>query len=98
MNPEWNEEFVVKLSSNPLTTVTPVSLNTKTNLSSLNESSSLQSYNPTSDNCNVITEQLEFFLAKFKLKMFVYDYDRGFLNDDLIGYANIDLANLKENV
>ena len=30
--------------------------------------------------------------------MIVYDYDRGFLNDDLIGYTTIDLVGLKENL
>ena len=35
---------------------------------------------------------------KSKLVMLVYDYDRGFLNDDFIGYANIDLNSLKENM
>ncbi len=39
---------------------------------------------------------LDFVLAKYKLKMFVYDYDRGFLNDDLIGYSDIDLFQLKD--
>ena len=42
--------------------------------------------------------QLEFFLAKFQFKMFIYDYDRGFLSDDLIGYHLIDLRSLKENM
>ncbi len=28
--------------------------------------------------------------------MFVYDYDRGFLNDDLIGYSDIELLHLKD--
>ena len=44
------------------------------------------------------TSQLEYFISKFKLKAFVYDYDRGFLSDDLIGYQSIDITNLKENM
>ena len=44
------------------------------------------------------SSQLEFFISKFKLKMVVYDYDRGFLSDDLIGYQFIDLKALKENM
>ena len=38
-----------------------------------------------------MNDSLEGILSKYKLKIFVYDYDRGFLNDDLIGYANVDL-------
>ena len=34
---------------------------------------------------------------KSKLVMNIFDYDRGFF-DDFIGYANIDLVSLKENV
>lgn len=41
---------------------------------------------------------VEILLSKCKLKMFVYDYDRGFLNDDLIGYTTIDLIGLKETL
>lgn len=44
------------------------------------------------------SEQVESLLSKFELKVFVYDYDRGFLSDDLIGYGEIDLKSLKENV
>ena len=47
---------------------------------------------------NPMSESLSSFLAKFNLKMFVYDYDRGFLSDDLIGYADIELESLRENV
>lgn len=43
------------------------------------------------------SNSLEYILSKYKLKMFVYDYDRGFLNDDLIGYAMIDLNCVKNN-
>jgi Ca2+-dependent lipid-binding protein len=35
---------------------------------------------------------------KSRLALHVYDYDRGFLNDDFIGYANINLCSLQENV
>ncbi|CAF1029366.1 unnamed protein product, partial [Brachionus calyciflorus] len=79
LNPEWNEDFSVKLS--------PLFLLNTTNSSQNNESIN-----------NLIMEPYESFLSKFNLKMFVYDYDRGFLSDDLIGYANIDLTNLKVNV
>ena len=44
------------------------------------------------------TDSLKSFLAKFNLKIFVYDYDRGFLSDDLIGYADVELDSLRENV
>ena len=33
----------------------------------------------------------ELILSKYNLKAFVYDYDRGFLNDDLIGYTALNL-------
>jgi hypothetical protein len=62
-------------------------------------SSNTTSTNLTNNNNEIVfgQEQLQYFLSKFKLKMFVYDYDRGFLSDDLIGYANIDLTALNEN-
>lgn len=85
LNPEWNEEFSIKLS--------PTVLLTTNQIKSTN---SLQSLSQNSEN-NAITESIESFISRFKLKMFIYDYDRGFLSDDLIGYANIDLNSLKEN-
>ena len=60
---------------------------------SINETPSLLSLSTLSDG-----NHLEFILSKFKFKLYVYDYDRGFLSDDLIGYANVDLSQLKENV
>jgi hypothetical protein len=44
------------------------------------------------------SNQLEFFISRFNLKLVVYDYDRGFLSDDLIGYYVIDLKSLLENL
>jgi hypothetical protein len=35
---------------------------------------------------------------KSKLTMFVYDYDRGFFSDDLIGFTTIHIDNLDDNV
>ena len=61
------------------------------------ETSSLISSNTTSE-LNAITDPLDIFLSKFTLKVYVYDYDRGFMADDLIGYENVDLTSLKENV
>lgn len=43
-------------------------------------------------------DSLKSYLSKFKLKAYVYDYDRGFLNDDLIGYNDVDLEQLREAV
>lgn len=79
LNPQWNEEFTIKLLP-----------------SSLGYSDSVNSFNNTlikSDNA-----QLDYFLSKFQLKVFVYDYDRGFLSDDLIGYGIVGLGQLKENM
>jgi len=75
LNPQWNEEFTIKLLP-----------------SSLGYSDSVNSFLQRSENA-----QLEYFLSKFQLKVFVYDYDRGFLSDDLIGYGIVDLNQLKEN-
>ncbi|RMZ94213.1 multiple C2 and transmembrane domain-containing 2-like isoform X1, partial [Brachionus plicatilis] len=65
LNPEWNEEFSIKLS--------PSTLFNKTK-----RSNSIQSV-PQNSDPYLIDEPLESFLSKFKLKMFIYDYDRGFL-------------------
>ena len=83
LNPEWNEEFSIKLQPSPL--LAGVMSNSMSNESS-------------SSNLVVNNEHIELYLSKFRLKIFVYDYDRGVLNDDLIGYADIDLAPLKENM
>ena len=53
--------------------------------------------NPPSES-NPMGESLKTYLSKFNLKVFIYDYDRGFLNDDLIGYDDIELDGLKENM
>lgn len=84
LNPEWDEEFTIKL--------TPALFYSKTK-----RSNSIQSAPQNFEN-SLIDEPLESFLSKFKLKMFIYDYDRGFLSDDLIGYSFIDLTFLKENM
>ena len=99
LNPVWNEEFVLKLTPSLIKEITFA--DDKQNQRHMSESTSLISWTQTKTSFNesyLTSAQLEFFLSKFKLKMFVYDYDRGFLNDDLIGYANIDLSLLKENV
>ena len=90
LNPQWNEKFTIKLMPSSLKGSNFGGFSSKSAMVTINESASLIS---TLDHA----EQLEYFLSKFKLKMFVYDYDRGFLSDDLIGYAAIDLTNLKEN-
>ncbi len=79
LNPQWHEEFTIKLLP-----------------SLLGYSDSVSSFN----NSTIKSEsaQLEYFLSKFQLKVFVYDYDRGFLSDDLIGYGIVGLAQLKENM
>ena len=86
LNPEWNEEFCIKLLPSPL--LTGVMSNSNSNETS-------------SSNSNLVminSQQLEMYLSKFRLKIFVYDYDRGVLSDDLIGYAEIDLTKLKDNM
>ena len=103
LNPAWNEEFVLKLTPSLIKEITFADdkQQPQHQQRQMSESTSLVSWTHTktsfSESC-LTSAQLEFFLSKFKLKMFVYDYDRGFLNDDLIGYANIDLSLLKENV
>lgn len=84
LNPEWNEDFFIKLS--------PSILKNKANNSN-NIQSVLQNFDS-----NTVDEPLEAFLSKFRLKMYIYDYDRGFFSDDLIGYSMIDLTYLKENM
>ena len=84
LNPEWNEEFSFKL--------TPSLVNTGV----LSNSNSIDVSSVSSSSAD--NQQMELYLSKFLLKIFVYDYDRGVLNDDLIGYAKINLSNLKENV
>lgn len=84
LNPEWNEDFVIKLS--------PSILKNKSNNSNI-----VQNVPPNFDS-NTIDEPLKTFLSKFRLKMYIYDYDRGFFSDDLIGYSTIDLTFLKENM
>lgn len=96
LNPQWNEEFNIKLSPSLIKEITfSDQIGPK-----MADSASLISWNRTKSfsEANLSSAQLEYFLSKFKLKIFVYDYDRGFLNDDLIGYASIDLATLKENM
>jgi hypothetical protein len=92
LNPQWNEEFTVRLS--PATIGNEGSFFSRFNSSITSDT---MSSSPSSGN-GFSQNQLEFFLAKCKLKIFVYDYDRGFMSDDLIGYANIDLVGLKENM
>lgn len=92
LNPEWNEDLTIKLMPSALGS--GFTFNNK-----LNASNSLMSANLLSlSDSSLTSEQLQFFLSKFKLKIFVYDYDRGFLSDDLIGYATVDLMSLKENM
>jgi Ca2+-dependent lipid-binding protein len=109
LNPVWNEEFTVKLAPSLIKEITfsdQVAAKKNNKSSSgvggkLADSASLISWDRTKasfSETNLNTAQLEYFLSKFKLKMFVYDYDRGFLNDDLIGYSTIDLTTLKENM
>lgn len=93
LNPQWNEEFTIKLSPSVLGAGGFSQIGSK--LATLNESSSVIS---NAGSMSTHAQQLEFFLSKFKLKIYVYDYDRGFLADDLIGYATIDLSSLRENM
>ena len=93
LNPQWNEEFTIRLNLASISSNDP-SFMSKLNSTFTNDNISLIS---ASDIC-FSQDQLNFIMSKFKLKMVVYDYDRGFLNDDLIGYANIELTSLKENV
>ena len=53
---------------------------------------------PTESNPLLIAENPKAYLSKFKLRASVYDYDRGFLSDDLIGHADIELDSLKDNM
>lgn len=110
LNPQWNEEFYVKLSPSSLyasDSEFAQRINMSSSLDSMGQlgSSSVVSQEPatatqsSANTGNFFTQdQLAFLLSKFKLKMYVYDYDRGFLNDDLIGHANIELSHLKENM
>jgi hypothetical protein len=94
LNPQWNEEFTIKLSQSAISNDS--GFFSKFNSSIMNDTMSVLS--SPSFGTGFSQNQLDFFLNKFKLKIFVYDYDRGFLSDDLIGYANIDLTGLKENM
>lgn len=97
LNPQWNEEFNIKLAPSLIKEITFSDQQT----AKMSDSTSLISWNRTKSSfseANLSSAQLEYFLSKFKLKIFVYDYDRGFLNDDLIGYASVDLVTLKENM
>ena len=86
LNPIWSERFSVKLL--------PFAAQSKQQ-----QQQQPQQQSPLSPDSSVgaVADQLEAYLAKYKLKVVVYDYDRGFLADDLIGYANIDLSTLKES-
>jgi hypothetical protein len=94
LNPEWNEEFSIKLDRSLLSTGTGSS------------SSGVMFKNVSLDSSNsdpnlfgtTNVSSIEIDISKYVLKIFVYDYDRGVLNDDLIGYAKIDLSSLKENM
>lgn len=90
LNPLWNESFKITLS--PKALISDMSgVLTNESLNDINSFSTLSEISTT-------TSQLEYFISKFKLKALVYDYDRGFLSDDLIGYQSIDITNLKENM
>jgi Ca2+-dependent lipid-binding protein len=90
LNPEWNEEFSIKLAPSLISRATIEKMSA--------ESASLISWNQKSFEKPILPkENLNFFLSLFKLSMTVFDYDRGFLNDDLIGNADIDLTQLEEN-
>ena len=89
LNPVWNETFIVKLS--PKTLMNGITgVLTNESLIDFNSSNTL--------NDSSTSNQLEFFISRFNLKLVVYDYDRGFLSDDLIGYYVIDLKSLLENL
>ncbi len=96
LNPEWNEEFSIKLDRPLLSTGVSSS---SSGGSAMVKNVSLDSSNSDPNlfaNTNVSSNEID--ISKFVLKIFVYDYDRGVLNDDLIGYAKIDLSSLKENM
>jgi hypothetical protein len=85
LNPEWNEEFSIRLDRSLL------------NKSGFATSKSIDSCSSSDPNL-VGSSFIESDMSKYLLKIYVYDFDRGVLNDDLIGYAKIDLTQLKENM
>lgn len=94
LNPIWNEQFTLKLDPKSLLVNTLQTSGHSVTFEHMREINSVSTFTSESSAQNF---QLEYFLSKFNLKMFVYDYDRGFLNDDLIGYHAIDLISLREN-
>ena len=112
MNPQWNEELSLRLilpstasSRYNIITLTNKKENREKIIGNKNDSKVQGATNllnienpPTESNPLLIAENPKAYLSKFKLRASVYDYDRGFLSDDLIGHADIELDSLKDNM
>lgn len=95
LNPVWSEEFNIELSPALLQEkVRRKSIVSFIDIDEKYKRHQKQHHNHHRHHKNKHSD----FLSKLVLKIIVYDYDRGFVRDDLIGYSYFNISTLKENV